>query len=213
MPSSIDFSHERQFIDAGALHIAGVDEAGRGPLAGPVVTAAVILDPQNIPDGINDSKKLKPARREELCAGIFATAQVSICVAPPSVIEEKNIRGATLWAMTQAVLGLGQQPDHVLIDGRDVPPGLPCPGSYLIGGDGLSLSIAAASIIAKTVRDSMCPIMDVDSPGYDFAKHKGYGTAQHMKALNAHGPCPHHRAAFGPVAQLSLFAQGKPERH
>lgn len=209
MATSPDFSHEQDLIAAGSLLVAGVDEAGRGPLAGPVVTAAVILDPQNIPAGINDSKKLKADKRSAICEAILQSARVSVCVAPPSVIEDKNIRGATLWAMTEAVLGLCATPDHVLIDGRDIPPGLPCEASYLIGGDALCLSIAAASIVAKTVRDSMCPIMDVDGPGYDFAKHKGYGTAHHLKALQTLGPSPHHRAAFGPVAQLNLFASGK----
>jgi len=183
----------------GLLRVAGVDEAGRGPLAGPVVVAAVVLDPANIPDGLNDSKKLTAKRRDALFIEIMATAEVSIVTAPPKIIDLLNIRGATLWGMCQAVLGLGETPDHVLIDGRDIPEGMPCPADYLIGGDGRSVSIAAASIIAKVMRDRMCPVMDCDHPGFSFAQHKGYGTAVHMSALTTLGPTGHHRQSFAPV--------------
>lgn len=195
-----DFSREQMLRAGGARFVAGVDEAGRGPLAGPVVTAAVILDPQAIPDGLNDSKKLSPKRREVLFAEILSSAHVAIAVAPPSIIDSLNIRGATLWAMRQAVLALGQVPDHVLIDGRDIPVGLPCPADYFIGGDSKSVTIAAASIIAKVTRDRMCPIMDNDHPGFEFHRHKGYGTALHMSALTSIGPTLHHRYSFAPVA-------------
>lgn len=194
-----DFSLEQKLHANGVRYVAGVDEAGRGPLAGPVVVAAVVLDPDRIPDGLNDSKKLSEKRREALFIEIMATGFVSIVTAPPSVIDRLNIRGATLWAMTEAVKGLSQLPAHALIDGRDIPPGLPCPADYLIGGDGKSVSIAAASIIAKVMRDRMCPIMDADDPAYDFARHKGYGTALHMDVLVKSGPSPHHRMSFAPV--------------
>lgn len=185
--------------------MAGVDEAGRGPLAGPVVAAAAILDPDRIPDGLNDSKKLTPKRRDALFTEILATAHVAIGAAPPLIIDTLNIRGATLWAMRQAVLGLAQKPGHALIDGRDIPDGLPCSADFVIGGDGKSVSIAAASIVAKVMRDRMCPVMDCDHPGFAFAQHKGYGTAIHMSALQNHGATPHHRRSFAPVAnRLSL---------
>ena len=154
-----DFSYELRAFARGARHVAGVDEAGRGPLAGPVVVAAVVLDRQVIPDGLDDSKKLSARQREELYELIVATAQVAVVTAPPGIILTRNIRGATLWAMARAVHALAVMPDHVLIDGRDVPPGLPAPGEAVIGGDAASFSIAAASIVAKVTRDRMCQIM------------------------------------------------------
>jgi ribonuclease HII len=195
-----DYSHELALKARGARVIAGVDEAGRGPLAGPVVVSAVILDPDNIPPGLNDSKKLSEEQREALFELIVASAMVSVVVAPPSIILSHNIRGATLWAMARAAGSLSVVPDRVLIDGRDVPMGLPCEGLALVGGDGRSVSIAAASIVAKVTRDRMCRIMDCDAPHFGFAGHKGYSTPQHMKALVDHGPCRHHREEFAPVA-------------
>ena len=178
---------------------AALTRRGGGPLAGPVVTAAVILDPANVPVGLDDSKKLSAARREELFAEITASAMVAIAVAPPTLIAVFNIRGATLWAMRQAVLNLAVPPDHVLIDGRDLPPRLPARGQAIIGGDGLSASIAAASIVAKVTRDAMCAIMDCDAPQFGFAGHKGYSSARHLQVLSEHGPCRHHREDFAPV--------------
>ena len=197
-----DFSHEEMLIARGARLVAGVDEAGRGPLAGPVVVAAVRLDPENIPEGLNDSKKLTAEKRDELFEAIMASAEVAVVSAPPTDILALNIRGATLAAMARAVRALPRPVDRVLVDGRDVPPGLPCPGLALIGGDGRSVSIAAASIVAKVVRDRMCEIMDCDAPHFGFAGHKGYGTAAHLAALDLHGPCRHHREEFAPVAAL-----------
>lgn len=195
-----DYSHERELRARGLNFIAGIDEAGRGPLAGPVVVSAVILDPQDIPSGLNDSKKLNEEQRELLFAQIMASnALIAVVVAPPAIILSHNIRGATLWAMARAAHNLSVRPDRVLIDGRDVPLGLPCEGMALVGGDGRSVSIAAASIVAKVTRDRMCAIMDRDAPSFGFAGHKGYATAQHMKALVDHGPCRHHREAFAPV--------------
>jgi ribonuclease HII len=197
-----DYRHELELRARGAHIVAGVDEAGRGPLAGPVVVAAVVLDPAAIPPGLNDSKKLTEDQREVLFEQIMLTAQaIAIVVAPPSIILSRNIRGATLWGMAQAANGLGLRPDRVLIDGRDVPLGLPCEGLALIGGDGRSVSIAAASILAKVTRDRMCRIMDCDAPHFGFAGHKGYSTPRHMRALVEHGPCRHHREEFAPVAE------------
>lgn len=197
-----DFSLEAALHKQGFAHIAGVDEAGRGPLAGPVVAAAVILDPACIPSGLDDSKKLTEKRREILFGEIAITSSYCVVSAPPSLIEKYNIRGATLWAMHQAVAGLHVLADVALIDGRDVPPNLSCEGKAIIKGDGKSISIAAASIVAKVTRDRMCQQMQIDFPLYGFGKHKGYGSAAHLQNLNRHGPCPHHRATFGPVAKL-----------
>ncbi|MCB9993315.1 MAG: ribonuclease HII [Hyphomicrobiaceae bacterium] len=197
-----DFSNEQRLFALGRPIIAGVDEAGRGPLAGPVVAAAVVLDPASIPDGLDDSKALSARRREQLFAEIAATSALCVIAAPPSVIERLNIRGATLWAMRAAVAGLPSIPDHALIDGRDVPPDLVCPATALVGGDGLSLSIAAASIVAKVTRDRMCAQMELDAPGYGMGQHKGYGSAGHLEALQRLGPSIHHRCDFAPVRRL-----------
>lgn len=204
-----DFSHEEMLFARGARYVAGVDEAGRGPLAGPVVVAAVRLDPNKIPAGLNDSKKLTAAKRDALYEEIMACADVAIVSAPPSDIVSLNIRGATLAAMAKAVAALPQIADRALIDGRDVPPALACPGIALVGGDGRSVSIAAASIVAKVTRDRMCAIMDCDAPHFGFSGHKGYGTAAHMKALKLNGPCRHHRSDFAPIA--ALLAAGRTE--
>ncbi len=179
--------------------VAGIDEAGRGPLAGPVVAAAVVLNRQTIPVGLNDSKKLTEEKREALFAQIMATAHVGFCAAPVELIDRLNIRGATLWAMCQALDALPVRSDLALVDGRDVPEGLSCSGQFVIGGDGKSLSIAAASIVAKVVRDRMCQVMDNGLPHYRFGQHKGYGTALHLEALATHGPCDLHRMSFAPV--------------
>lgn len=182
--------------------IAGVDEAGRGPLAGPVVTAAVILDPAHIPDGLNDSKKLSAVQRETLFENLVHRHDIGIASATPKRIDDMNIRAATLWAMTQAVKALPTQPDGVLIDGRDVPDGLPCPGGAVIKGDGLSQSIAAASIIAKVMRDRMMQNCGQDAPGYGFERHMGYGTEQHRSAIIRMGGTRHHRISFRPLRDL-----------
>jgi len=202
---SPDLFYERTAMARGARIVAGVDEAGRGPLAGPVVVSAVILDQANVPDGLDDSKKLTEKKREELFVQIMASATVSVVTAPPSVIARLNIRGATLWAMRLAVLSLAVRPDHVLIDGRDIPPRLPVLGEAVIGGDGRSVSIAAASIVAKVSRDRMCKVMHEDAPHFGFASHKGYGAAKHLEALTASGPCRHHREDFAPVAAARLL--------
>ena len=204
-----DLAFERRAIRRGARVVCGVDEAGRGPLAGPVVVSAVILNHRRVPEGLNDSKLLSAAQREMLFEKILGSAIVSIAIAPPSVIQKLNILHATLWAMRRAVLGLGVAPDHVLVDGNIVPKDLPCPGEAIIGGDGRSVSIAAASIVAKVTRDSMCEIMHCEEPQFGFAGHKGYAAPLHLAALREHGPGRHHRLEFAPcVEALRLKAAG-----
>jgi ribonuclease HII len=198
-----DLRFERRAARRGAKIVAGVDEAGRGPLAGPVVVSAVILNRWSIPDGLNDSKVLTPDVREGLFAKIMRTATVAICVAPPAIIFERNILQATLWAMRQAVLSLTIKPDHVLIDGNIVPKELPCGGEAVVGGDGRSVSIAAASIVAKVTRDRMCQIMHCEEPDYGFDGHKGYSTPEHLAALQSYGPGRHHRMDFAPCAEAA----------
>jgi ribonuclease HII len=200
-PPGPDLFHERAAIDGGATVVAGVDEAGRGPLAGPVVVAAVVLDHGRVPAGLNDSKLLTAEVREALFAEIMAAGIVSVVAAPPSVIARLNILGATMWAMRRAVLGLSIRPHHVLVDGNTLPPRLPVPATAIIGGDGLSVSIAAASIVAKVTRDRMCQIMHGEMPHYGFAGHKGYSTPEHLAALELYGPCRHHRMDFAPCAE------------
>lgn len=193
-----DFVHEARLRARGFELVAGVDEVGRGPLAGPVVAAAVILDPDHLPDGLNDSKKLMASVRERLFTEIMRHAHVAIASIPAARIDVINIRQATFEAMAGAVNGLAVRADFALIDGRDVPP-LPCPAEALIGGDRRSLSIAAASIIAKVTRDRMMTLLAQTYPDYGFEKHMGYGTAKHLKALDLHGPTPLHRMSFAPL--------------
>jgi ribonuclease HII len=185
----------------GALTVAGVDEAGRGPLAGSVVVAAVILDMKRVPKGLNDSKQLTHEEREALFPKIIAAGTVSVVAAPPSIIASLNILGATMWAMRQAVLNLSVRPDHVLIDGNRLPQKMPVPATAIVDGDALSVSIAAASIVAKVTRDRMCQIMHTDAPDFGFDGHKGYATPEHLDALVRHGPCRHHRMDFAPCAE------------
>jgi ribonuclease HII len=191
------FDFEREAMAQGARWVTGVDEVGRGPLAGPVGVAAVILDPKDLPDGLNDSKVLTEAQRDELRPVIFAKAlSVSIVFASAEEIDRHNIRGAALRAMARAVGALSLRPDLALIDGRDLPDGLVCPGRAIIGGDALSMSIAAASIIAKTTRDALMRNLSLEFPQYGFADHVGYATAVHRQALALAGPCPYHRRSF-----------------
>jgi ribonuclease HII len=197
------YKNERALIAQGRLFVAGVDEVGRGPLAGPVGVGAVILDPKNLPKGLDDSKALTAARREELAQAIYAKAiAVALAFASVEEIDRYNIRGATLLAMGRAVAALSVKPHYALIDGCDTPPGLACPAHALVGGDGLSLSIAAASIVAKVARDALMARLDLVHPGYGFAQHAGYGTRAHMAALIRLGPCPLHRRSFKPKALL-----------
>jgi ribonuclease HII len=182
--------------------IAGVDEAGRGPLAGPVVAAAVILDDQNPIKGLNDSKKLSPLRREKLYDEIRAKALCcAIGQASVEEIDEINILQATLLAMRRAVEGLRLKPAKVLVDGNRLPV-LDVLAEAIVGGDAKVQAISAASILAKVTRDRWCQELDQRYPEYGFKGHKGYGTAEHLAALKAHGACPEHRKSFAPVAQV-----------
>lgn len=202
---SAGFRHERALIRAQVWPVAGVDEVGRGPLAGPVVAAAVILDPGRLPKGVDDSKALSAARREDLSALIVERALAfSIASCTVDDIARLNIRGASLAAMTKALAALHLEPVHALFDGRDVAPGWSGRGTALIGGDGLSASIAAASILAKVARDRMMAQIAQEFPAYGFERHMGYATAEHRAAIDAHGPCPHHRMSFGVLAQMTL---------
>jgi len=195
--SAPHFDFEREAMAGGCRWIAGVDEVGRGPLAGPVGVAAVILDPDDLPEGVDDSKALSEARREALRPIILAKAiSVSVAFASAEEIDRFNIRGATLRAMARAVVALHVRPDLVLIDGRDSPDGLTCRARPIIGGDALSMSIAAASIIAKSTRDALMRNLGRDFPGYGFGDHAGYATAFHRRALASLGPCPYHRRSF-----------------
>jgi ribonuclease HII len=183
--------------------VAGVDEAGRGPLAGPVVAAAVVLDPNNIPEGIADSKTLEADVRRALYRVILDTAQVGIGVADVDRIDRENILNAALWAMTEAVTQLGCRPRLVLVDGNKVPPNLECASRAIVKGDAKCLSIAAASIVAKVVRDTMMIELARNYPNYGFERHKGYGTAEHHAAIERYGVTPQHRRSFKFV-QLAL---------
>ena len=190
-------THERRLWDSGRSLIAGVDEVGRGPLAGPVVAAAVILPHDFDVLGIDDSKKLSPKKREELAEVIKEKALAwSVGWVGPERIDEINILEATKEAMTQAVQGLSLQPDHVLIDGNFTVRALALPQTAIVKGDANSTSIAAASILAKVTRDRYMEEMDAVYPGYAFASNKGYGTKAHYNGLNAQGPTPIHRRTF-----------------
>ncbi|MBR0959087.1 ribonuclease HII [Bradyrhizobium japonicum] len=193
------FRRERALIKRGVWPVAGCDEAGRGPLAGPVVAAAVILDPDRIPRGIDDSKRLTAEEREKLFDKICATAQVSVAVASPARIDRDNILRASLWALKRAVVALPEAPRHVFVDGRDRLD-TECDCEAVIGGDGIVLSIAAASIVAKVTRDRLMCALAQDCPGYGFEQHKGYAVPEHLDALDRLGPSIHHRSFFAPVA-------------
>jgi ribonuclease HII len=184
--------------------VAGVDEAGRGPLAGPVAAAAVILDPDLLPAGLGDSKALSESDRETAFTGIMQKAlAVSFALLPPADIDRLNIRGATLEAMRRAVLSLSIVPRRVIIDGRDIPPGLAVSGlpfscRAIIGGDATEPAISAASIVAKVMRDRLMIRLGAEVPAYGFEIHKGYGTAKHRAAIQMHGGLVHHRQSFAP---------------
>jgi len=197
------FALRRKLVSAGARSVAGVDEVGMGPLAGPVVAAAVILPETVDLPGLDDSKRVERTRREVLAAAVREQA-VALCVAEVDVneIERLNIYRAGLEAMRRAVVGLGVAPDHVLVDARTIP-GIASSQTALPGGDGRDGSIAAASIVAKVYRDALMREFDARHPGYDFAGHKGYGTPGHLEALRRLGPCPIHRRNFSPVAQAA----------
>ena len=200
-----DFSRERALRARGIFLVAGVDEAGRGPLAGPVVAAAVILTEDCAIEGLNDSKKLTAKKREHFHTILTLRADIHWGIGQADVgeIDSLNILRATHLAMARAVAALPRKPDHALVDGLPVR-GLPVPHTALVAGDTLSLSIAAASILAKVTRDRLMTALDAEYPQYGFARHKGYGVREHLEALRSHGPSPVHRRSFQPVAQTQF---------
>ncbi len=202
-----DFAFENDLVIRGYPRVAGVDEAGRGPLAGPVAAAAVILPRTFSCPLLDDSKKLTKRRRETLYTEITGNCDVvwAVALVGPEEIDGINILRATHRAMALALGSLAEVPDIALVDGLPVK-GLPVPHEALVKGDGLSLSIAAASVIAKVTRDRFMAKIDSEFPAYGFAKHQGYGTRQHLEALRKHGPCRYHRRSFQPVSQLTLQA-------
>ena len=202
------FTFEASLMGQGYPLIAGVDEVGRGPLAGPVTAAAVILDPSNIPQGLNDSKKLSAKRRENLYDLILKSATVAVAHVSVEEIDRINILQASLLAMRNAVAALNPQPAHLLIDGNRVPDPINIPAQPIVKGDGKSLSIAAASIVAKTVRDRLMAELSLQNPGYGWEKNAGYPSKQHILALQRLGVTPHHRRSFRPVHNI-LYQENK----
>ena len=200
--NSPDFSFETACLAQGFTRIAGVDEVGRGPLAGPVTAAAVVLDPAHIPAGLNDSKRLTARRRQDVLAAILDSADVSVAHASVAEIDALNILRASHLAMERAIAGLSKPPDHVLIDGNMIPRGLTLPAQAIIKGDALSLSIAAASIVAKITRDAIMWDLAQQFPGYGWETNAGYPSKSHRSALQNLGVTPHHRRSFKPVHNI-----------
>jgi len=205
---ALDFTLERQYARAGATVVIGIDEAGIGPWAGPVVAAAVRLDPDALPVGVADSKTLTVRRRERAFEEITQVARVGIGIADVARIDRDNVLKASHWAMAEAVRALGLQPDLALIDGKFAPD-LGCRAKAVIDGDAHVLSIAAASIIAKVTRDRLLIDLAATFPGYGFEMHKGYGTAEHRAAIVRLGLTPAHRRSFRPI-QEALIAAARP---
>lgn len=193
--------------------LAGVDEAGRGPLAGPVVAAAVILPAANAPGGLADSKALSEKRRRNLYSQILQTCSIGIGIAEPAEIDQLNILQATLTAMRRAVLDLRICPEEIMIDGNQLPDDLPAPAEAVVQGDQKIAAISAASIVAKTLRDHLMIEAENRWPNYGFAKHKGYPSPSHKQALNALGPCPIHRMSYAPVRLARESRQSESANH
>lgn len=191
-----DYSFELAARDAGYRHVCGIDEAGRGPLSGPVVAAACVLEPGTEIPGLNDSKKLTPKKRDLLYDLVIERAtDFAVGFATPEEVDSINILNATMLAMRRAITALKVSADYALVDGNCIRD-YPIPARAIIKGDSLSMSVAAASILAKVTRDRLCLEDDRQYPMYGFAKHKGYGTAEHIAALRTYGPCPIHRKTF-----------------
>ena len=197
-----DYEFERALHAQGHLRVAGVDEVGRGPLAGPVTAAAVVLDPKCIPEGLNDSKKLTKRARERLNIELMACAEVSIAHASVEEIDELNILRASHLAMTRALAGLAVPADYALIDGNMLPRDLTLPAQAVIKGDARSVSISAASIVAKICRDCVMLSLAQQHPGYGWETNAGYGSKSHMLALQNLGITPHHRRSFKPIHNM-----------
>ena len=200
-----DLTHERVAGHPDRA-VAGVDEVGRGPLAGPLVAAAVVIPPEGLPAAlagqVDDSKRVPKGQRPLVANALRATVPHGLGQASVGEIDALGLSAALALAMARAVAALPRPPDHVLVDGRWSPPGLPCPVSAVVGGDRLCLSIAAASILAKVARDAIMVDLDRHHPGYGWATNMGYPTAEHRAALGARGITPHHRRSFGPVAAV-----------
>ena len=203
--SDVNFSIENSLRPNGNEVIMGVDEVGRGPWAGPVTACAVILDPDNIPVGLNDSKKLTAKRRFELFEEIMNSSIVSYVHVDVDEIDEINILQATFRAMERSISKL-PVPDHILIDGNKLPPNLPSPATAIIKGDSKSASIAAASIVAKVIRDKLMVDLSIKYPGYGWGKNAGYGTKMHQLGLLNNGVTPHHRHSFKPIHNMLYSA-------
>jgi ribonuclease HII len=201
-----DFALERSALASGMRHVAGIDEAGRGPWAGPVVAAAVILDPDAVPEGLDDSKALTARRRAELLETLERTARIGIGVSTVREIEEINILRASLLAMRRALTALGVVPCIALVDGNQLPPDIDCNARAIVGGDARSASIAAASIVAKVTRDRIMVALAQHFPGYGWNTNMGYGTSEHRSGLEAHGVTQHHRRTFLPIH--NILSQG-----
>lgn len=197
-----DFALEAAALARGLAPVAGVDEAGRGPLAGPVVAAAVILRPGAIPPGLDDSKALSPARRRALDAAIRAAATVGVGLAEVAEIDATDILRASLLAMRRALAALPEAPRLALVDGNRLPPDLPCRAEAVVRGDARCLSVAAASIVAKVARDAVMVALAQQFPGYGWERNAGYPTPAHLAALHRLGPTPHHRRTFAPVHKI-----------
>jgi ribonuclease HII len=198
---TLNFRVERDLLKRGTWPVAGIDEAGRGPLAGPVAAAAVVLDPRAVPRGLNDSKQLTAEERDRLYKEIMLRAlAVAVAFASAAEIDQINIRQATFLAMRRALDALDLAPRHVLIDGDDLPPRLWVSAETIVKGDALISSIAAASIVAKVTRDRLMRRVCSLYPAYRFSEHFGYATKAHLAAIATHGPCPFHRLSFRPFA-------------
>jgi ribonuclease HII len=205
-PARPHFRRERALLRSGVWPVAGVDEAGRGPLAGPVAAAAVILNPDKLPKGLADSKVLSAAERDELYERILSRAlAVAVAFSPAGEIDRINIRQATFAAMCRALHALPVRASHALVDGNDLPAKLHCPGETIVKGDATSMSIAAASIVAKVTRDRLMRRMHEAYPQYGFDQHMGYATRAHREAIRVHGQCAIHRVSFAPFKPLPLF--------
>lgn len=194
-----DYSYETLLQSQGFTTVCGTDEVGRGPIAGLCTAAAVILDPTNIPDGLDDSKKLSKKKREAIFDDILKSSHVAVASVCANEIDRTNIRIASLRAMSEAINALEIKPDHVLVDGNVIPPALQIPATAIIKGDAKSFSIAAASIVAKVIRDRLMERADLKWPGYGFAKNAGYGSQVHLEGIQRLGPCPIHRMTFKPL--------------
>lgn len=202
-----DDTFEQEALAAGARRVAGVDEVGRGPLAGPVVAAAVVFDPARLPEGLADSKRLTAKRREALALALHETAELGIGMASVDEIDEINILRASHLAMLRAVAALPAPPEALLIDGNMIPEGCPHPARAIVKGDARSVSIAAASILAKSARDALMRDLAQQFPGYGWETNAGYPSKSHKAALQNLGVTPHHRKSFAPV--YKILWQGK----